>query len=145
MTRTWGPSRPLPRLLASLPCEDAATSAGLADGRLTLQRVFFDLYADAFPAAFDRMTVVNFWIGGEGRYRTTVRILAPEGAEVARGEMELSARVEPATVVQLTYFPGLILPGPGRYTVEVLLDGVAVHTYVFVVSGGVEEREDEQA
>lgn len=132
-TTTWGsPGRPVPRLLACLLCEDAAVSGALADGRVSLQRVFFDLYAAAFPCGFDRLTAVTFWTGGEGTYRVGVRILAPDGAEVARGEVELVARpgpVEgPATVAQLLYFPGLVLPVAGKYTVEVLLDDAAVHT-----------------
>ncbi|HEC36274.1 MAG TPA: hypothetical protein ENI39_07055 [Anaerolineae bacterium] len=149
MAQIWGPSsgRPVPRLLASLLCEDAATSSGLADGRVTLQRVFFDLYADAFPAGFDRLTVVNFWAAGEasGRaavpaHRVTVRIVAPDGAEVARGEAELAFPAGAVTVVQVVYFPGLVLPEPGRCTVEVSLDDAAVHTYTLHVTGLAEEE-----
>ncbi|HHH42359.1 MAG TPA: hypothetical protein ENK56_10205 [Chloroflexi bacterium] len=146
MAEVWGPGsgRPLPRLLASLACEDAAASQGVADGRVTLQRVFFDLYAARFPAGFDRMTVVNFWSGGEGTVRAAVRLVAPDGAEVARGETELACVDAPGTAVQVVYFPGLVLPGPGRYTVEVLLDGAAVHAYELHVVGPSEEVEDGQ-
>lgn len=148
MSQVWGPSssRPVPRLLASLPCEDAAVSQGVADGRVTLQRVFFDLYADRFPAGFDRMTVANFWTGGEGTYRTAIRLVGPEGAEVARGEAELAFPDGALTVAQLIYFPGLALAGPGQYTVEVLLDGAAVHAYSLTVVGPPEPEEaaDEQ-
>ncbi|HEY77199.1 MAG TPA: hypothetical protein G4O00_13665 [Thermoflexia bacterium] len=149
MGEVWGPSsgRPVPRLLASLPCEDAALSQGVADGRVSLQRVFFDLYADRFPAGFDRMTVANFWAGGEGTYRTTIRLVGPDGEEVARGEAELAFPEGAVTVAQLVYFPGLALPGPGTYAVEVLLDDTPVHTYTLVVVGpeGTEEvKGDEQ-
>ncbi len=135
MGEVWGQVRPVPRLLASLPCEDAAVSQGVADGRVTLQRVFFDLYAARFPAGFDRMTVVSFWAGGEGAYRTAVRLLAPGGTEVARGEAEVTAVPPPGTAVQVVYFPTLVLPEPGRYTVEVLLDGTPVHAYSLTVVG----------
>ena len=144
MGEVWGPSsgRLVPRLLASLPCEDAALSQGVADGRVSLQRVFFDLYADRFPAGFDRMTVANFWTGGEGSYRVAVRLMGPDGEEVARGEADLAFPEGAVTAVQLVYFPGLALPGPGTYTVEVLLDGAAVHTYTLAVVGPEEETED---
>ena len=143
MSQVWGPAsgRPVPRLLASLPCEDAAVSQGVADGRVSLQRVFFDLYATAFPAGFDRMTVANFWTGGEGSYRVAVRLVGPDGGEVARGEAELAFPEGAITVAQLVYFPGLALPGPGRYGVEVLLDGAPVHTYDLVVVGPEEPEE----
>ena len=144
MGEVWGPSsgRPVPRLLASLPCEDAALSQGVADGRVSLQRVFFDLYADRFPAGFDRMTVANFWAGGEGAYRVAVRLVGAGGEEVARGEAELAFPEGAVTVAQLVYFPGLVLPRPGRYTVEVLLEGAAVHAYTLAVVGPEEVRED---
>ena len=144
MGEVWGPSsgRPVPRLLASLPCEDAALSQGVADGRVSLQRVFFDLYADRFPAGFDRMTVANFWSEGEGTYRVAVRLVGPEGEEVARGEAELTFPEGAVTVAQLVYFPRLALPGPGRYRVEVLLEGAVVHTYTLAVVGPEEVTED---
>jgi len=139
--------RPMPRLLASLPCEDAAISAGVGDGRVTLQRVFFDLYASGFPAGFDRLVVCNLWSGGEGSYRVRTRIVAPDGTEVARGEAGLEARPGAATNAQLVYFYPLVLPEPGRYTVEVLLEEAAVHTYtlhLFESSAAGEEKEDGQ-
>lgn len=138
MSATWGPKvRPVPRLLTSLVCEDAAVSAGLGDGRVSLQRVFFDLYASHFPAGFERLVVANLWAGVEdgpehspaGRYQVTVRILGPDGVEVAQGQAELEAWPEPRTAAQLFYFPGLVLTGPGRYTVQVVLEGVVVHAY----------------
>lgn len=128
-TMAWGPQIRLPRLLAALTCEDAATSGGLADGRVTLQRVFFDLYAARFPAAFDRMVVVCFWTGGEGTHTVTVSLKAPDGAVVGRGEAALECRPEPATVAQIVYFPNLALPAPGKYTVEVALNSAPVHTF----------------
>ena len=131
MSQVWGPAsaRPLPRLLASLPCEDAAVSVGLGDGRVTLERVFFDLYAGAFPAGFDRLVIACLWTGGEGEYKVEVRLVAPDGVEVGRGGASLTARPEPATTALVIYFAGLALPAPGRYTVEVLLGGAAVHSY----------------
>ncbi len=146
MDEAWGPGRQVPRLLASLPCEDAAISQGVGDGRVTLQRVFFNLYANAFPAGFNRMTVVNFWTGGEGSYRAAVRLVAPNGAEVANGEAEIRGIPALGTAVQVIYFPNLVLPEPGKYTVEVLLDDAVVHTYnLHVVTTGEEEAEDEQS
>jgi len=133
----WGgvPVKPLPRLLATLLCEDAAASVGLNDGRVSLTRVFFDLYAAKFPAGFDRLVVVNWWSGGEGMYHVGVRLTAPDGAELSRGETQLTAAPEPpqtagegrpATFAQVMYFPRLALPAPGKYAVEMALDGVPV-------------------
>jgi hypothetical protein len=121
--------RPMPRLLAALPCEDAAVSFGVFDRRATFQRVYFDLYAGAFPAGFDRLVVAVLWSGGEGSYRMGVRIVAPGGEEVALGEVEMEALPPTATNTQLVYFYPLVLPEPGQYTVGVLLDGAEVHSF----------------
>lgn len=124
---------PVPRLLSSLLCEDAASSVGLGDGRVSLQRVFFVLYADAFPAGFDRMVVANFWFGSAGQYVEKVRITAPDGTVVAEGESELNLTDDPVVMTQLFYFPTMVLPEPGEYTVDVLLDDASVNTHTLRV------------
>jgi hypothetical protein len=151
MADTWGPNRPAPRLLASLPCEDVSTSVGLGDDRISLQRVFFVLYADEFPAAYDRLVVANLWIGGEGAYKETVRVVAPDGTVAAQGEAELNAQPNedqapqvPTTMNQLCYFPALVLPEAGEYTVELAIDGAVVHTYALHVVALSEAGEEEQ-
>jgi len=141
VSAVWGPPARLPRLLAALACEDAAVSSGLGDGRVTMQRVFFDLYAARFPAAFDRLVVCVLWMGGEGTHTVTVSLRAPDGAVVGQGDAALECRPEPATVAQIVYFPGLVLPAPGKYTVEVALNGAAVHTFsIHVVQTGAKEE-----
>ncbi len=147
----WGSfaSRPVLRLLASLLCEDAAISIGLSDDRVSLQRTFFTLHANRFPASYDRMVVVNFWFcDGEGAYRETTRILAPDGSVAAQSETDLEIA---GVRAHLSYFPLLVLPEPGSYTVEVQLDGVAVHSYTLWVrqlpeppaQTGEEERDEQ--
>ena len=130
-----------PRLLAALPCEDGAVSLAMDDGRVTFQRVFYELYANGFPAGFERMNVATIWMGGEeGRdYAVGARLSDPDGAILAEAEMVYTAWPEPATSVLLVHFSSdgravLSLPAPGRYTVDVLLEGVPVQTLpVFVV------------
>jgi hypothetical protein len=119
-----------PRLLAALPCEDTAVSAALGDGRATIQRVFYDLYAADFPASFDRLTVATVWIGGEGDNPIGARLSAPDGSVVAEAEMQYTARPQPATAILLMHFAApLILPEAGAYAVDVLLQGVPVFTF----------------
>jgi len=134
-----------PRLLAAVPCEDSAASAALGDGRATLQRVFYDLYATEFPAGFDRLNVATIWMGGEGESTVGARLSSPGGAVVAEAAMTYRARPEPATAVLLMHFGGpvaeggppsmLVLPEPGRYAIDVLLNGVPVFTFpIFAIS-----------
>lgn len=136
-----------PRLLAALPCEDGAASAALDDGRATLQRIFYDLYATAFPAGFDRLNIATIWMGGEGEYTVGARLSGPDGTVVAEAQLTYQARPEPATAVLLIHFSTdgmtLVLPEPGRYSVDVLLEGVPVFTFpLFAVGPAPEEESD---
>ncbi len=133
-----------PRLLAAVPCEDVATSASMGDGRVSLQRVFYDLYAAAFPAAFERLNVATVWMGGEGEYTVGARLNGPDGVVLAEAEIAHVCRPEPTTMIHLIHFSSdgvmtMVLPRPGRYDVDVLLDGVPVSTFpLFVVEVGTE-------
>lgn len=128
-----------PRLLAAVPCEDAASSAAMGDGRISLQRVFYDLYSTAFPAAFERLNVATVWMGGEGEHTVGARLTGPDGAVLAEAETPHVCRPEPTTMIHLIHFSSdgvmmVILPRPGRYVVDVLLDGIPVSTLpLFVV------------
>ena len=130
-----------PRLLAALPCEDGAASVAVGDNRVTLQRIFYDLYADGFPAAFDRLNVATIWMGGEGEHTVGVRLSGPDGSVLINAEMDYVAQPEPATAVRLFHLSSdgvmtLALPAPGRYSVDILLNGVPVQTFpMFVVDG----------
>ncbi len=139
-----------PRLLAALPCEDGAASVAVGDGRATLQRIFYDLYADGFPAAFDRLNVATIWMGGEGEHTVGARLSGPDGDVLVEVEMDYVAQPVPATALYRTVQYGavrlfhlssdgvmtLALPAPGRYSVDVLLNGVPVQTFpLFVVDG----------
>jgi hypothetical protein len=144
----WGPGAGrMPRLVASLPCEDAAVSFGVGDARVTLQRVFLDVGADGFPAGCDRLVVVNLWTGGEGSYSTAVRLVGPDGEEVARvdgGAME--ARPSVPTNAQVHDFGFVVLPVAGVYALEVLLDDALVQSYpLWVAPLGAGEEPDGQA
>ena len=141
-----------PRLLAALPCEDGAASAALDDGRASLQRIFYDLYATAFPAAFDRLNLATIWMGGEGEYTVGARLSGPSGEIVAEVGMVYQSRPEPATAVLLIHFGGplspdgrptvLALPEPGQDTVDVLLEGVPVFHFPLFVIGPTLEADD---
>lgn len=130
-----------PRLLAAVLCEDTAVSAAMGDNRVSLQRVFYEVYAGAFPAGFDRLNMAMVWMGGqEGReYPVGARLSAPDGAVIAEASLTYRARPEPATAVLLVHFStdGLVLalPTAGKYNVDVLLDGVPVFAFPFFAVG----------
>lgn len=139
-----------PRLLAAVPCEDASVSASMGDNRVSLQRVFYDLYAGAFPAGFDRLNVATVWSGGEGEHTISARLSGPDGETLAEAGMEMICQPEPATMVNLIHFSSndgltLVLPSAGRYTVAILVDGAPVSTFpLFVIGLGINESDEEE-
>jgi hypothetical protein len=124
-----------PRLLAALPCEDAALSAAMADGRISVQRIFYDVYAMEFPAAFDHMNVATVWMGGQGDvdYPVGVRLSGPDGSVIVEAQAVYVGAPLPRTAVIVSHLStdglSLVLPSPGRYSVDVLLDGVPEATF----------------
>ena len=140
-----------PRLLAAVPCEDVASSASMGDGRVSLQRVFYDLYAGAFPAAFERLNVATVWMGGEGEHTVGARLTGPDGVVLAEAQIPHKCQPEPTTMIHLIHFSSdgvmtMVLPQPGRYDVDVLLDDMPVATFPLFVVGigaGVEGKDGE--
>lgn len=128
-----------PRLLAALPCEDAAVSAAMADGRITVQRIFYDVYGMDFPAAFDQMNVATVWTGGQidVDYPVGVRLSGPDGGVIVEAEAIYVGVPIPRTAVMVSHLStdglSLVLPSPGRYSVDVLLDGVPEATFPIYV------------
>ena len=131
----------LPRLLASVACDDVAFSE--RDGRISMQRIFFDVGATAFPANLERLAVVNIWTGGEGAYQTGAALVSPDGVEISRGELDLEARPDRITNIHLLNLDNVVLPKPGVYEVKVFLQGAEVHAFDFLVAdiSGLGERE----
>lgn len=128
-----------PSLLAALPCEDAALSAAMADGRITVQRLFYDVYGMEFPAAFDQMNVATVWMGGQVdvEYPVGVRLSGPDGSVIVEAHAVYVGAPLPRTAAIVSHLStdglSLVLPSPGRYSVDVLLDGVPETTFPIYV------------
>jgi hypothetical protein len=128
-----------PTILAAVPCEDAALSAAMADSRITVQRIFYDVYAVEFPAAFDQMNVATVWQGGQvgAEYAVGVRMSSPDGTVINEADAVYVGVPLPRTSAIVTHLStdglSLVLPSPGRYSVDVLVDGVPVETFPIYV------------
>lgn len=127
-----------PTLAAMLPVEDVLQSLALPDKRLTLHRIFFDLYAPTFPARA-RLPVATVWCGGAGQYNIEVRLLSPEGKQLASDGDEFAASNLHAHVLTLN----VLLPAPGPYQLAALLEGEVVATLPLVVAMSVGARPDD--
>ena len=67
------------QLVYSILCDDVRLEMG---NKLSLMGIFENVYLPSFPAVILRFAAVNHWIGA-GDYQTQVRVVSPEGREVA--------------------------------------------------------------
>ncbi len=127
-----------PQLAALLPVEDVLQSLALPDKRLTLHRIFFDLYAPSFPAQA-RIPIAVALCGGAGNFDVSVRLLDLAGREVARDEDRFTAS---AVHVHLLTLRGT-LNAPGEYRLEASVEGAVVASLPLIVASSAPPAQDE--
>ncbi|MGC8946368.1 MAG: DUF6941 family protein [Anaerolineae bacterium] len=107
-----------PKLIAAIVCEDVLANPS---GRLTLHNIFQDLTASGFPAAIERLHVVTVWHNPNEQEEHTVlqvAIVSADGTPI--GIAAVSFTIAPGAYhTQISRFQGLVLPGPGKYQVQV--------------------------
>ena len=116
------------KLLVSAVCDEAREEA---DGKVTLQGVFHDLYAPGFPAKQDSMVLVLVLEWGRedhGRYDFKADLMDPNGKPTlsVQGQSEVEARPAerpPARTQIVMPMEGVIFPVPGEYVVQVSAKG----------------------
>ena len=116
------------KLLVSAVCDEAREEA---DGKVTLQGVFHDLYAPGFPAKQDSMVLVLVLEWGRedhGRYDFKADLMDPNGKPTlsVQGQSEVEARPAerpPARTQIVMPMEGVIFPVPGEYVFQVSARG----------------------
>jgi hypothetical protein len=110
------------QLVYSILCDDVRLEMG---NKLSLMGIFENVYLPSFPAMILRFANVNHWIGA-GDYQTQVRVLSPEGKEVAQSAQS-SFRIEPEGYADnVTFFANVALERAGRYAIQTFIDGKMV-------------------
>jgi hypothetical protein len=111
-----------PKLIYSILCDDVRLEMG---NKLSLMGIFENVFLPSFPAVIIRFATVNHWMG-DGEFQTQVRVLSPEGREVAvSGASRL--RIEPQGYADnVTFFANVALDRAGTYSVQTSIDGKVV-------------------
>jgi hypothetical protein len=130
-----------PQLLSVLVSDDVALSD--LDEKVSIHRVFLNVWADAFPAKLERMAISTIWVGGQGVHRVGVVLEDPDGNEIGRGTADLA--MGPADDIHVFYLNDIVFPKPGNYLVKVSLNGVDVYAFDFLVGQKYLEEEGEAA
>jgi hypothetical protein len=106
-------------LVYSILCDDVRLEMG---NKLSLMGIFENVFLSSFPATLLKCAVVNHWVGA-GDYETQVRIVSPEGREVAVSAPS-GFRIDPQGYADnVTFFTNVVLDRAGTYMIRTSLDG----------------------
>ena len=110
-----------PDLQFSVLCDDLRRED---NGKFILIGLFEAVAGMQFPMAYPSLCVVNRWCNGEGKFSQRIRVVSSANETIAETEdspIDLPATL--ANVTSVSIFRNMSFPQPGRYWVEVLLDG----------------------
>ena len=117
------------QLVYSLVCDDVRVEIG---NKLSLMGIFENLFFPTFPAVLLKLAVANHWVG-MGDFQTHVRILGPDGAEIAASAPS-GFRIESQGYADnISFFTNVAFGRSGRFTVQTYLNGqVVTEKHLFV-------------
>ncbi len=111
-----------PDLQFSVLCDDVRRED---NGKLMLMGLFETISAKEFPAKHRTLFVVNRWCKGEGSFTQKIRIISAKDNksvfQTNEQPFELTSIDSHHTLI--SRFENLVFNNPGKYWVEVMLDG----------------------
>ena len=117
-----------PNLQFSVLCDDVRRED---NGKFILIGLFEAINAKVFPATHLALFVVNRWCKGQGSFLQTIRIINSkdkstifQSSEQAFGLADIDGHH-----TLISKINNLVFAGPGKYWVEVLLDGELILNY----------------
>jgi hypothetical protein len=111
------------QLVYSILCDDVRLELG---NKLSLMGIFENIFLPSFPAGILRFATINHWIG-VGDYETQVRIVSPDGREVAVSAPSAFRIESQGYADNITFFANVALERAGTYQIRTYLDGNMVY------------------
>jgi hypothetical protein len=109
-----------PDLQFSVLCDDVRRED---NGKLILIGLFEVVGGLAYPMTYPVLHVVNRWCNGQGSYRQRVRLVSSDNVTVVETqESPIQLQDTLGQVTAVSVFRNIVLPKPGKYWVEVLLN-----------------------
>lgn len=116
------PTRILPDLQCSLLCEDIRQET---NGNFILVGVINAIVVPGLPVTAGRVLFFNRWTAGVGRFRETLRLVAPDQATVLGKREVLFELSHPnGHAINIAMLQNVTFQIPGTYFVELLVDDV---------------------
>lgn len=120
-----------------LMCEQAFLTSG--SNNLNLIGVFNNVTSDRFPFTYPRFDlVVNFDIDALGEHTLETKITDGENQEIVRSS--LPTRVTTSNFQVIAHFENLPFSKPGRYHLNLTLDGVFAGQQTLTVTHAIKHK-----
>lgn len=117
-----------PNLQFSVLCDDVRRED---NGKFMLLGLFEAITAKKFPAAHHTLFVVNRWCKGMGQFVQRIKIVDPKDQAIIFQTDD--QRFELADIDRhhtlISGFNNILFPHPGKYWIEVMLDGELLINY----------------
>jgi hypothetical protein len=107
------------------------------NGKMMFIGIFEVIGAKTFPARHHELFIANRWIKGTGSFKEKTKIINLKDNRVIVETNEVSFELKNIEAVHtvISKFVNIVFPEPGKYQVEVLLDGEIVRYYPIIVAG----------
>jgi hypothetical protein len=121
-----------PNLQFSVLCDDVRQEN---NGKFILIGLFEAINAKKFPATHHTLFVVNKWCKGQGTFVQKIRIVNPKDKAIIFQTDDQAFELGDIDRhhVLVSRFNSLVFPEPGKYWLEVLLDGELVINYLMML------------
>lgn len=120
-----------PELQYSILCDDVRQEG---NGKFIFIGAFNTIASSRFPIAHLSLHIANQWCVGEGEFRQQSRVVDPDNkAVVISPEVKFTLRDYNTSHIVISKFQNVQFTSPGRYSVEVLLDGELFRRFPFQV------------
>ena len=110
-----------PDLQSSLICDDVRQERS---GKFILIGLFDAIALPRYPAAFQRLCIVNRWCCGEGTFVQHSRLLAPDQIKIVAESKPVNVKLPDteATATCIEFFLNVRFDAPGTYWIEIMLE-----------------------
>lgn len=121
-----------PNMQFSVLCDDVRREE---NGKFILIGLFESINSRKFPATHPSLFVVNRWCKGQGDFRQKIRIVnSTDGSVVFQTDEQPFALADiDRHHTLVSRFNNLVFPSPGKYWVEVMLDGDLLLNYPIIL------------